>query len=70
MLRPFRPEDVDDALAYRNDPEFARFLPHIPQPVTRKDAEAFVATNMSESWAHAPTFAVVLEGRLIGTVRF
>ena len=40
LLRPFEPEDVDDALNYRNDPEFARFLPHIPQPYTREDAEA------------------------------
>ena len=26
MLRPFRAEDVDDVLAYRDDPEFARLL--------------------------------------------
>lgn len=70
MLRPFLADDVEDALAYRDDPEFARFLPHIPQPFTRRDAEAFVATNMSEPWDRSPTFAVVLEGRVIGTVSF
>jgi ribosomal-protein-alanine N-acetyltransferase len=63
-LRRFRPDDVDDALAYRDDPEFARFLPHIPQPFTRRDAETFVATNIGDPL----TFAVVLEGHVIGTV--
>ena len=68
LLRPFRETDVDDALAYRDDAELARFLPHIPQPFTRGDAEAFVAVNMSEPWETMPTFAVVFEGRVIGTV--
>lgn len=29
LLRPFQVGDVGDALAYRDDEEFARFLPHI-----------------------------------------
>jgi len=70
LLRPFQSDDVEDALAYRDDVEFAQFLPHIPQPFTRSHAEAFVATNMSEPWDRSPTFAVVLEGRVIGTVNF
>ncbi len=70
LLRPFHTGDVDDSLAYRNDAEFARFLPHIPQPFTRADAEAFVALNASEPWDRSPTFAVVLGGRVIGTVSF
>ncbi len=72
-LRPFRRDDVDDvddALAYRNDAEFSRFLPHIPHPFTRQDAEAFVATNCNEPWSRSPTFAVTLDGVLIGTVNF
>jgi len=68
LLRPFREDDVDAALSYRDDEEFSRFLPHIPQPFTRRDAEEFVATNMSEPWDRAPTFAVVLDGTVIGTV--
>jgi RimJ/RimL family protein N-acetyltransferase len=69
LLRPFRAEDVADALAYRDDADFARFLPHIPQPFTQRDAEAFVALNMSEPWESSPTFATVLrDGTLIGTV--
>lgn len=70
LLRPFRSEDVADALAYRDDDEFARFLPHIPQPFTQLDAEKLVALNMSEPWEQSPTFAVVLGGTLIGTVSF
>jgi ribosomal-protein-alanine N-acetyltransferase len=70
LLRAFRADDVDDALAYRNDAEFARFLPHVPQPFTRADAEAFVALAMDEPWDTFPTFAVVLDERLIGTVSF
>ena len=68
LLRAFRATDVEDAQAYRDDPEFARFLRHIPQPFTRVHAEAFVTLNMTEPWETMPTFAVVLEGRLIGTV--
>lgn len=67
LLRPFREDDVSDALGYRNDAEFSRFLPHVPYPFTRADAERLVAVNMSEDWRQSPTFAVVLSGRLIGT---
>ena len=70
ILRPFQDSDVEDALSYRDDPEFPQFLPHIPQPFTRRDAEAFVALNMSQPWERSPTFAVVLDGTLIGTVNF
>jgi RimJ/RimL family protein N-acetyltransferase len=69
-LRQFQDSDVEDALSYRDDPEFARYLPHIPQPFTSRDAEAFIALNMSEPWERSPTFAIVLEGTLIGTVNF
>ena len=67
LLRPFKVGDVADALSYRDDKEFARFLPHIPQPFTRNDAEKFVALNISEPWDRSPTFAIVLGGRVIGT---
>ena len=68
VLRRFRADDVDDALAYRDDPEFARFLPHIPQPFTRLHAETFVSRNRREPWGTQPTFAIVLDDRVIGTV--
>ena len=68
LLRPFNVGDVDDSLAYRDDEEFARYLPWVPQPFTRRDAEEFVARNVLESWEISPTFAVVLDGRVIGTI--
>jgi ribosomal-protein-alanine N-acetyltransferase len=68
ILRPFGEGDVEDCLRYRDDPELARYLPHIPVPFTRADAEAFVRTNMKEPWATLPTFAVVLDASVIGTV--
>jgi len=70
VLRPFQSDDVEAALAYRDDAEFARFLPHIPQPFTQRDAEAFVSTNLTEPWDRSPTFAVVFEERVVGTVNF
>jgi ribosomal-protein-alanine N-acetyltransferase len=68
LLRPFQSGDAADALAYRDDEQFARFLSHIPQPYTQEDAEAFVMLNMSVDWNTSPTFAVVFDGKLIGTV--
>jgi ribosomal-protein-alanine N-acetyltransferase len=70
MLRSFRASDVDDVQAYRDDREFTRFLPHIPQPFTRHEAEQFVARNMTEPWETQPTFAVVYADHVIGTVNF
>lgn len=70
LLRRFRATDVEDALEYRNDRAFGRFLPHIPYPFTFADAERFVTLNMSEDWQTSPTFAVVLDDKLIGTVNF
>jgi ribosomal-protein-alanine N-acetyltransferase len=68
LLRPFKEDDVEAALNYRDDEAFARFLPHIPQPFTRADAERFVTANMEEPWEKFATFAIELDGRLIGTV--
>ena len=68
LLRRFQNGDVDDALSYRNDEQFSRFLPHIPHPFTLQHAEDFVRRNMTEPWERSPTFAVIFEDRLIGTV--
>lgn len=70
LLRRFCPGDVEDSLAYRSDAEFSRYLPHIPQPFTRRDTEAHVARNIADPWDKCPTFAVVFEGTVMGTVSF
>jgi RimJ/RimL family protein N-acetyltransferase len=68
LLRPFSTTDVDDSVAYRDDEEFARYLPWVPQPFTRRDAEEFVARNVLEPWETSPTFAVVLAGCVVGNI--
>lgn len=67
LLRTFRSSDVEDVLAYRNDAEFVRYLTHIPHPFTRADALAFVKTNMTLALDESATFAVTLNGTVIGT---
>ncbi len=68
ILRRFSPDDVDEAQKYRDDPEFAKFLPDIPQPFTSADARRFVETNIEGPWDRYPTFAIEYRGNLIGTV--
>lgn len=68
LLRTFQSGDVEDSLAYRNDAEFVRYLPHISHPFTRADAITFVHTNMTLRADDSATFAVTLNGTVIGTV--
>lgn len=53
---------------YRSDTEWARYLPHVPQPYTRRAAEEAVARNVLESWETDPTWAIVLNKKLIGGI--
>ena len=70
LLRPFRLEDVNDVFEFARDPEWARFLPStVPQPYARKDAEAFVARSVLTDWETNPHWAIVLEGKVIGSIR-
>ena len=46
VLRPFGPSDVDDVFEYAKDPEWAKYLPEVPQPYTKRDAEEFIADRM------------------------
>ena len=68
ILRPYKVGDVDDVLAYRNDEEWALYLPHIPQPYTRRHAEQFVAEEVLRSWEKSPWVAIELSGRVVGNV--
>ncbi len=67
LLRPFDFRDVDDVLAYASEPEFGRYLP-LPQPYTRYDAVEFVAHQVLAEWSTQPTFAIVLEGHVVGGI--
>jgi ribosomal-protein-alanine N-acetyltransferase len=73
LLRPFTLDDVDDVLAYTNDPEWARYQVNIPPvPYTRKDAEALVSMFSDHSKWNAigmlQMFAITLEGKVIGEI--
>ena len=67
LLRPFRLEDVDDVFEYASDAEYARFL-DVPQPYTRKAAEESVARHVLSSWEAHPTWAIVLNQRVVGRI--
>lgn len=69
LLRPFRLKDVDDVYAYAKDPEWERYLGlPLPQPYTRRDAEAYIAGRVLADWSTEPTFAIVLDSRVIGGI--
>jgi RimJ/RimL family protein N-acetyltransferase/catechol 2,3-dioxygenase-like lactoylglutathione lyase family enzyme len=65
-LRAFRPDDVGDVEDYASDEEVARFVPTVPWPYTRADAEAFVRGPGSSDPTVRPMFAIEYEGRVIG----
>ena len=69
VLRPFEKTEIDDVLAYANDPEWVEYLVNIPHPFTRADAETFVARFSDPAgWDNLPMFAVTLDGTVIGEV--
>jgi RimJ/RimL family protein N-acetyltransferase len=68
LLRPFRLDDVDDVFEYASNRPWARFLPLMPQPYTRRDAEEFVARQVLRSWDTNPGWAIVTEGNVIGSI--
>lgn len=69
LLRPFRLEDVDDVLAYRNGEEYSRYLfPGVPYPYSRSDAEGYIARRLLASWDSDATFAIVLHGTAVGGI--
>ncbi len=68
QMRPFRPGDVADVSEYANDEEFSRFLPMVPFPYTIDHAEQFVSQCVSASWDENPHLAIVIEGRVAGSV--
>ncbi len=65
-LRPFSLADVDDVLAYADDPEWSRYTPFVPLPYLRRHAELFVASQVLVDWDENPSFAIVHAGRVAG----
>lgn len=65
VLRPFTVADVDDVLAYV-DGTLARFVPGVPWPYEREDAEEFVRRCLALDPAASPMFAIEHDDRVIG----
>ena len=70
VLRSFRPEDVDDVLSYRSQPDVVRYIPG--EPKTREQVVDMVAHSataglLDDKHEHL-TLAVELDGRVIGDV--
>jgi ribosomal-protein-alanine N-acetyltransferase len=68
VLRPFQLGDVDDLLAYAQDPEWSRYLRLLPRPYEREHAEQFIARQVIRNRTTHPSWAVTLEGTVIGGV--
>jgi [ribosomal protein S5]-alanine N-acetyltransferase len=71
LLRQFTKGDVDDALAYMQDPEWGRYQVGIPPvPLSREAAEELVGmfsdTLKWEATGILRMFAIVYEGKVIG----
>ena len=67
-LRPYRFDDVDDALAYANDEEWSRHLIGVPYPYQRSDAISFLARQVLLDRALHPAWALVHGGRMVGGI--
>ena len=69
VLRRFKPRDVDHVFAYAGDPEWAEYLVSaVPQPYSRRNAEEFIARQMRASVDQEPTWAMVLDGTVVGGI--
>jgi ribosomal-protein-alanine N-acetyltransferase len=68
LLRPWRLADVEDVLAYAQDPEWSRFLRLLPLPYTRPDAERFLARQLLRDPVEHAAWALELDGRAVGGV--
>lgn len=66
VLRPYRVTDVDDVLAYAQDPEWSRFLSDLPDPYGRADAERAVAQQILTDRITQPSWAFELDGTVVG----
>lgn len=67
-LRAWQLSDVDDVLAYAQDPEWSRYLHALPVPYGRRDAEQFVARQLLLDPESHPGWAIVLNGVSVGGI--
>ena len=67
IVRPFQFGDVDDMVAMGGFPTWDGSGP--PKPYTKQHAEKMLSQKILDSWDTDPSFAIVLNSTVVGTVR-
>lgn len=63
ILRPWRDEDAGELARAIDDPQIARFLPHLPRPYTAESARWWIREGSPQAWAQGGAdFAVIETG--------
>ncbi len=67
-LRRVRLEDADDVFSFACEDIWMRLLPDTREPYKRRDAERWVARRFLAHWRTEPTWAIDINGRMVGWV--
>ena len=67
-LRRVRLEDAADIFSFACEDIWMRLLPDARQPYQRRDAERWVARRFLAHWRTEPTWAIEIDGRVVGWV--
>ena len=67
-LRRVRLEDAEDFFGFACADIWMRLLPDARQPYERRDAERWVARRFLAHWRTEPTWAIEIDGRMVGWV--
>ncbi len=67
-LRGVRLEDADDVFGFACEDIWMRLLPDARQPYERREAERWVARRFLAHWRTEPTWAIEIDGRMVGWV--
>jgi RimJ/RimL family protein N-acetyltransferase len=68
VLRAWSEDDVSAIFAACQDPEIARWIPFVPRPYTRDDAEAYVRGCLESGDTRYPFAIVDPSDRLLGSI--
>ena len=63
ILRQFRRDDAPDVNSFADDPDYRRYLGE-----DHPSAAQFLANNVDADWSRAPSWAIELDGRVVGGV--
>ncbi len=66
LLKAWNLDDADDVPAYATDPEWARYLPPVPQPYEPHHAVEFLTAAIATDRAVNPIWAIEFEDHAIG----